>query len=206
MDRNGLVIDALDGRPFSTNFAFTRFLVPAYADYLGILPDEPCVFVDSDFVFTRSIFDLFTEIKYTDKPLWVVKHNYLSPYMVKMDGQHQENYNMKLWSSLMVFNRLAPKEYMPSVKQVNEETGNWLHTFKWLPDDKRNYLLGSLFEGWNFIPNHSDARVMYNHIRAVHYTEGVPLLKPDCKYAELFNDNLSNFLRNASRDPIKAFS
>src|SRR4029079_15310290 len=44
--RDGQGIDRIDGRPFSTEFAFTRFLVPALCQFEGW-----ALFVDGDFLF-----------------------------------------------------------------------------------------------------------------------------------------------------------
>lgn len=100
----GLSIDQLDHRPFSTDFAFTRFLVPHYARYLGTRINDPCVFMDSDFVNLTDIYKILGEIKVEDKPLWCIKHDYNPSSPVKMDNQPQSSYNKKLWSSFMIFN------------------------------------------------------------------------------------------------------
>ena len=48
--KSGQKIDAVDGKPFSTEFSFTRFLVPALCQYEGW-----AVFVDCDFLFMADI-------------------------------------------------------------------------------------------------------------------------------------------------------
>lgn len=192
---NGYSIDQRDGRPFSTNFAFTRFLVPHYAKYLGVKASDPCLFVDSDFVFLRDPYLLCTEQDVEDKPLWAVKHNYTPENIIKMNDQSQTQYSKKLWSSLMLFNLMNPKAY-PPLDKVNNEKGTWLHGFNWI--DLEN--IGSLHEGWNYIPDHSEARVKPQDIRAIHFTEGTPLMKPGCRYAEVFNNHLRNVLNEAAQD------
>lgn len=192
----GVTQDVLDGRPFSTNFAFSRFLVPLYSKYLGTRVNDVCIFVDCDFVFIRDIYSLLDECNVEDKPIWVVKHDYKSPNIVKMDNQSQSSYNMKLWSSFMVFNMKSPI-CGPSLEDVNTKAGGaWLHQFGWLKDDQ----IGSLNEGWNFIPNHSDSHLKQSEIRAIHYTEGTPLMKPGCRYAEVFNSYLRDVLEEAYKD------
>lgn len=195
---DGITRDVLDERPFSTNFAFTRFLVPAYADYWAIPKEEPCIFVDSDFVFTYPIQEVLDEIEYNTKPIHVVKHNYNPANVIKMDHQVQTNYNKKLWSSFMIFNRLFDT-MMPTVDYVNTATGTDLHQFKWLKDP--DLWLGSIYEGWNFIPNHSEKRISnFFDVRAVHYTEGTPLTTPNCRYAHLFNSHLEEYYLSAARN------
>jgi len=198
---DGTRIDDLDQRPFSTDFAFTRFLTPHYARFLGLNASEPCVFVDSDFVFNRAIHEILDEVD-LNKPVSVVKHNYNPANIVKMDNQVQMTYNKKLWSSFMVFNP-SLSNCAPSVEDVNTKDGSFLHQFKWLANDG---LIGSLYEGWNFIPDHSEPRVPFHELRAIHYTEGVPLVKPRCKYSAMFTHILSDFLREAARNPEEELS
>lgn len=194
----GLTTDKQDGRPFSTNFAFTRFLVPAYAKYLGTRANDPCIFVDSDFVFLRDIYSILDETSIEDHPVWVVKHDYKSANVIKMDNQSQFNYNKKLWSSFMLFN-MKHANCGPSIEDVNTKDGTWLHQFGWLKDED----IGGLHEGWNFIPEHSNKRIKESEIRAIHYTEGVPLMKPGCRYAEVFNNYLRDVLEEAYKDVSK---
>ena len=195
--KDGNTSDNLDTRPFSTNFAFTRFLVPHYTRYLGAKSGDISIFVDSDFVFMRDVYSILNEVDITSKPLWVVKHDYKSPHVIKMDNQVQTNYNKKLWSSFMVFNMADPL-CGPTIKDVNTKDGSWLHSFGWLKDEE---MIGSLHEGWNYIPEHSDPRVPEREMRAIHYTEGTPLMKPGCQYAEVFNSVLRDVLTEALNKP-----
>jgi hypothetical protein len=154
------------------------------------------IFVDSDFVFVRDIYALLDELNdLSSKLLWVVKHDYKSPEVIKMDNQSQFNYNKKLWSSFMVFH---PNNLGPTVEEVNEKPGNWLHGFNWLREED----IGSLHEGWNFIPDYSGVRVPHDEVRAIHYTEGTPLMCPGCQYAEVFNYHLKELLEEAKFDPL----
>lgn len=180
---NGITEDLDDKRPFSTQFSHSRFLVPSYARYLGIRVSDVVIFVDGDFVFLSDIYGLIPEIeKDSEKALYVVKHEYDPNNTTKMDGQTQSKYPKKLWSSFMVFN-LVHNLCGPSVPDVNEKDGSWLHSFSWLKNDSQ---IGSLNEGWNFIPNHSEKRIKDAAIKAIHYTEGSPLMRPGCKYSSVF--------------------
>jgi hypothetical protein len=68
---------------------------------------------------------------------------------------------------------------------VNSADGRWLHNFGWVTDKTS---IGSMPESWNFIPDHSEKNT--GLINAIHYTEGVPLMKPyrNCRYASLWVD------------------
>ena len=55
----------------STEFTFTRFLVPHLMNYQGW-----AVFVDCDFIFTDDIAKLFKQAEQTDFAVMVVQHNY----------------------------------------------------------------------------------------------------------------------------------
>lgn len=180
---DGSVIDIRDGLTFSTTFAFTRFLSPAYFSYLGLNVDKNnrwLVFVDSDFVFMDDIRNLVLEAEETGRPLSVVKHNYTPKSSTKFNGNDQSVYNTKLWSSLMVFD-MESFEWDERF-DANNDTGRDLHTFDWIPAGVDS--LGSLYEGWNFIPDHSEAKISPYNIRAIHFTSGTPLHKgyEDTKY------------------------
>ena len=194
-DEQGIVHDELDTRPFSTQFAFIRFLVPAYANYLGIDPRDFCVFMDSDFVNMQDMYLLLEEQDLSRFPVWCVKHDYQPANVIKMDSQIQTSYSKKNWSSFMVFNRTSPL-CGPTVEAVNTMPGAWLHGFGWLdtPDDVA--MIGGLHEGWNFLPDHSEPRVPDSEIRNIHYTEASPLMKPLCKYSAPFNQYLRNVLQD----------
>lgn len=158
--KDGRSYDDLDGRPFATEFSFTRFLTPELARRVGI--KDRVLFVDCDFLFLADIAELFDQ-DMGGAPVAVVKHDFTPVNAVKMDGQAQQAYPCKLWSSLMLFDLSQP---LPALTQhaVNTEPGSWLHQFKWT--DR----VGELPKEWNFIPEFSQGTP-----KAVHYTEGVPI-------------------------------
>jgi hypothetical protein len=179
---DGVTIDKMDGRPFSTNFAFTRFLVPMMVDTIfGYKNSDPAVFVDSDFIFRESPTKMIEESDFNTKPVSVVKHNYTAPGGTKMDRQPQADYNRKLWSSLMIFN-MKFAGYFPTLREVNEKSGSWLHQFSWIPDK----YIGDIPERWNYIPTHSESRVQQHNIGAVHYTEGTFLTTETRNYEDQY--------------------
>jgi hypothetical protein len=156
--------DLVDNRPFSTDFTFTRFLVPALCQYEGL-----AAFCDVDFLFRADVAELLALID-GDKTraVWCVQHDYRPASGVKMDGQIQEPYERKNWSSLMIFNcghGAVMNNLRPSA--VNEREGRWLHAMKWC----ETWQIGSLPEAWNWLEGHSSQEA---EPKAVHYTRGVP--------------------------------
>lgn len=177
---NGQMIDEKDGRPFSTQFAFTRFLVPYLNDYHGW-----AIFCDCDFLFTDDIAKLvpLLDPKFA---VMVVKHDYEPKESVKMDGQSQVGYPRKNWSSFIAFNCSHPSNALLTPEVVNSQTGRWLHGFGWLDDDE----IGELPVTWNWLagvtPQH------YETPKAIHFTLGVPSMPghEHSPYADLWREEL----------------
>jgi len=159
----GQMIDDQDGLPFSTNFAFTRFLVPALENF----NDEWVLFCDADFIFRAPINELFSLID-DSKAVMVVQHNHIPVEERKMDGISQGKYFRKNWSSLMLMNPSKCKNLTPET--VSGATGRWLHGFHWLKEEE----IGSLPEEWNWLEGHSS---MDLEPKAVHFTRGGPWMK-----------------------------
>lgn len=150
-------IDDIDGKPFSTDFSFTRFLVPALCQWEG-----PAMFVDSDFLF-RKDFWLAQVMNSWVGAVWVCKQKYEPQAALKMDGQAQQRYKRKNWSSLMIFNCGECNHLTPAT--VNMEPGSWLHGFEWCRDEE----IGALPPQWNWIDGTTDGEPS-----AVHFTAGGP--------------------------------
>ena len=147
----------------STEFTYSRFLVPALNNYNGW-----AIFCDCDFIFFEDISNILIDIDQS-KAVYCVQHDYTPKEKHKMDGQKQTIYPRKNWSSFILFNCSHPSNKKLSVDLVNSETGSFLHQFKWLEDNE----IGSLDERWNWLEgwtsNHSDKKPY-----AVHYTRGGP--------------------------------
>lgn len=152
--------DSIDSRPFSTQFSFTRFLVPS------LQPDGWALFCDSDFLFRDDVALL---LEYSNKrcAMSCVPHDFRPPASVKMKGQIQDPYPRKNWSSLVLWNCDHPSTRMLTPYQVNTAPGNWLHQFAWLKDEE----IGELPEEWNWLDGHSDPAITPS---AVHFTRGTP--------------------------------
>ena len=156
-------IDEFDGRPFSTDFTFTRFLIPALNQY-----DGWALFMDSDMFVRTNIEELFEE--YTsneDYAIRCVKHNYNPTATIKMDGQVQQQYNRKNWSSFVLWNCSHPSNLNLTVDDVNLKPGSWLHGFSWLKDDE----IGDIHQEWNWLDGWTSEII---EPKNVHFTTGGP--------------------------------
>ncbi len=154
-------IDARDGKPFSTDFSFSRFLVPPLNLYQGW-----SLFVDADFLFRADIAELY-ELRDPKYAAMCVKHDYRPAETVKMDGQKQELYNRKNWSSLVLWNCEHAANSFLRVKSTDFMRGQFLHGFGWLTSD----LIGGIPEYWNWLEGWSPESI---EPRAVHFTRGIP--------------------------------
>jgi hypothetical protein len=163
IEGNGGFRDVRDDKPFSTEFAFTRFLIPFLQDKGWAL------FCDSDMLFTDDVMEILKHVD--DKfAVMVVKHNYIPETGLKMDDCKQEPYSRKNWSSVILWNCEHPSNKKLTIEDVNYKPGNWLHNFKWLSDEE----IGSLPEEWNWLEGHSPMSITPKNI---HYTRGGPWFK-----------------------------
>jgi len=147
----------------STEFTYSRFLIPALMNYKGW-----AIFCDCDFLFFKDINLLFDTIE-GDRAVYCVKHDYKPKEKHKMDGQQQTIYPRKNWSSFIVYNCEHPSNKKLTVDLVNSQTGSFLHQFKWLNDNE----IGSLDERWNWLEGWS-SKNNKKEPYAVHYTRGGP--------------------------------
>ena len=152
----------------STDFSFTRFLVPYMMNYQGW-----AVFMDCDMLCRTDISELadFCDDKYS---LLCVQHNHLPSEIVKFQGEKQTSYPKKNWSSLMMFNCSKCKSL--SLDYVNTASGLDLHRFNWLDGD---HLIGSIDKNWNYLVevNTHEKIIDYEKIKMLHWTLGGPWFK-----------------------------
>ena len=158
----------------STEFTYTRFLVPYLNNYEGL-----AVFCDSDFLWQRNIYSL---IAYTDSSLSVscVHHEYTEcPNKLKMDGHKQEWYPRKNWSSLMLFDceHEHCKNLTPEV--VSTESPKYLHRMEWTDD----VCIGRIPHSFNYLVGYYNT---HKRPAAYHYTDGGPWHKDtvDCEQGD----------------------
>jgi lipopolysaccharide biosynthesis glycosyltransferase len=161
LDIRYLKLDELDfSRPRdpkqSTEFTYTRFLVPSLCNYQG-----KAVFMDCDMVCLGDIKEL-DDLDMTGLALRVVKHDYQPTNTVKMDGCVQTVYPRKNWSSLMLMNCAKLKLWTRQV--VETQTGAYLHRFQDIPDEE----IGDLPNTWNTLD------WMDERTKLIHYTNGGP--------------------------------
>jgi len=159
--------------PASTQFAFTRFLVPHLCDYKGT-----ALFVDCDFLFTQDIRNLLRIVQAKQAAtnpfqysVACVKHDYTPKASIKMDGQKQTAYPRKNWSSLMLFNNPHCKTLTP--QYVNEASPQALHRFAWTPDAQ----IMDLPLEWNWLEGEYDwPKVSATQAppAGIHFTNGGP--------------------------------
>lgn len=153
--RDGVLWDVISDAPMATEFAISRFLVPHLVGYRGW-----ALYCDCDFLFRADVAELFALAR-EEYAVMVVKHCYIPEGGTKMDGQPNNIYPRKNWSSLMLFNcgHWANAQLTPAV--VNTQTGRDLHGFAWLRDGE----IGALPFEWNWLELTP---------RAVHFTAGTP--------------------------------
>jgi lipopolysaccharide biosynthesis glycosyltransferase len=160
---DGQFYDGPTGAPFSTEFSFSRFLVPHLAEYHGWH-----VFVDADFLFRADVTELFAKAR-DEYAVMVVKHQQTVYERTKMDGVKQTAYARKNWSSLVLWNASHPLNTMVTPEYVQTANGLDLHGFAWLPDEA----IGELPLEWNYLVGYNQADQCRDP-KAVHFTLGGP--------------------------------
>ena len=169
----------------STEFTYTRFLIPALMNYKGW-----AVFCDCDILFLTDVKNLFNNLS-DDKAVYCVKHDYTPTEKHKMDGRQQTVYPRKNWSSFIIFNCTHPANKKLTIDSANKEPGSYLHQFKWLKDSQ----IGDLDERWNWLEGWTSKHNSKEPF-AVHYTRGGPWFREweDVEYADLWNDEKNKYL------------
>lgn len=180
---NDIELDTIDQKPFSTQFSFTRFLVPFLTNGLVLFMDCD-MFVRSDIT---EIFDMY------DKhiPIKCVKHNHEPIETLKMDNIIQTKYRKKNWSSFVLWNCDHPDIKKLTLDDVNTKHGSWLHGFEWTDN------IGDIPHEWNWLDNHSPENL---NAKNVHFTTGGPIYPNwignrdiDRKYAQEWIDFKNSF-------------
>lgn len=170
----------------STEFTFTRFLVPHLTGYNGW-----ALFADCDFLFLENVENLFRLARGHNYAVMVVKHNYNPKNTEKMDGKVQYQYPRKNWSSLILWNCGHPKNAILTPELVNRESGAFLHRFEWL-DNKD---IGHLSHQWNWLVGWYE-EPKHGKPKAIHYTEGGPWFENHmhCEYGAYWIQEKQKYL------------
>jgi lipopolysaccharide biosynthesis glycosyltransferase len=170
----------------STEFTFTRFLIPELTNFEGW-----ALFMDCDMILTTDIKKLFDQAddRYA---VMCVHHDYKVQEGFKMDGQKQTVYPRKNWSSVVLWNCGHPSNKVVTTDLVNDEktTGKYLHRFSWLKDEE----IGELDHSWNYLVG------VYNDLEKpnlIHYTEGGPWFENyrDCEFHDLWKAELFDMMK-----------
>ena len=147
----------------STEFAFSRFLMPYLSNYEGW-----SIFMDCDMLLRTDINNLW-KLKDDDYAVMCCKHDYEPNQNAKFRGAKNEPFPKKNWSSMMMMNNAKCKALTPEF--VNTATGLELHQFRWLESED---LIGSLPLTWNWLVSEYDYNVKADN---VHFTLGGPYFK-----------------------------
>ena len=155
----------------STDFAISRFLVPAMCNF-----DGWAIFCDGDMLCRSDISHLYRmrDEKYA---VQVVKHDHRPREETKFLGQKQLAYPRKNWSSVMLMNCSRCKSLNPPY--VNTAPGVDLHRFAWLEDEA----IGELPREWNHLVGYDSPN---QEAKIVHYTLGMPFFKEfsGCEFSQ----------------------
>ena len=103
----------------STEFTFTRFLIPAIMNYNGWT-----MFTDCDIIFLEDVQNLF-DLRDDKFAIMCAKHEYEVKESVKMDNRVQTIYPRKNWSSVMLINCGHPSNRKLTTELVNTESGKF---------------------------------------------------------------------------------
>lgn len=173
----------------STEFSFSRFLVPYLSEYEGY-----SIFMDCDMLFLDDISKLW-DIKDDKYAVMATKHDYTPKSDKKFLGNVQSKYEKKNWSSMMIFNNAKCKAL--SSEYVNSASGLELHQFKWLKNDG---LIGDIPLKWNYLVDECNKGEDENKdsICNLHYTLG------GAYFAEYENSSYSKIWKEALQQTLFA--
>jgi hypothetical protein len=174
----------------STDFSFSRFLVPHLCGY-----DGWAVFMDCDMLLRDDIQKLWA-LRDERYAVMCVQHDHRPAETTKFLGAAQTKYEKKNWSSVMLLNTARCRALTPDY--VNTASGLALHRFEWLGDDA---LIGGLPRRWNHLVGYDapnpDAAI-------VHFTIGGPYFEEwkNCEFADEWRDECAAMLAAKGSDPV----
>lgn len=163
----------------TTDFAFTRFLVPFLKGYHG-----KALFCDSDFIWQCSPAEVLEDAPHWSWAVACVKHDMPRDSLpkTKMGGKPQNWYLRKNWASLMLFDCEHPYNILLTPKAVSEEDPSWLFGLRWAGAS-----VAGLDKKWNYLVGYNNREEVPSP-KAIHYTNGTPMYPEyaDCEYADLW--------------------
>jgi len=165
----------------STDFAFSRFLVPWLCGFEG-----RAIFMDCDVLARSDIRELWDALP-NECAVAVVKHRYTARDGDKFLGHDQARYERKNWSSVMLFNNARCRALTPDY--VNTASGLDLHQFRWLSYDQ----ISELPREWNHLVGEYEPNPQ---AKLVHFTLGTPCFKKYrfCEFAAEWFDERDRVL------------
>jgi hypothetical protein len=171
----------------STDFSFSRFLVPYLSGYEGW-----SLFMDCDMLMRDDIASLWS-LRDARFAVQVVKHRHTPRETVKFLGAAQTPYAKKNWSSVMLFNNDLCRALTP--EYVNTASGLELHQFKWLASEDS---IGELPHRWNHLVGYDAPGT---EISLAHYTIGGPYFAEyaDCELSDEWRAEREAMLHAGSR-------
>ena len=174
----------------STDFSFSRFLVPSLCDFEGW-----ALFMDCDMLMVDDIARLW-DLRDDRHAVMCVHHNHVPEETTKFLDQPQTRFEKKNWSSVMLLNCARCTALTPDY--VNAASGLELHRFHWLESEG---LIGEIPRRWNHLVDY-DAPVPANEISNLHYTIGGPYFEDyrRCGYADLWWAESEDMLHCDQRD------
>ena len=174
----------------STDFSFSRFLVPYLCDFEGW-----AIFMDCDMLVLDDIANLW-KLRDERHAVQVVKHVHVPKEDTKFLGAVQTKYEKKNWSSVMLMNCARCKALTPDY--VNKASGLELHQFKWLAKDA---LIGELPHDWNHLVGYDEPKA---GVSLVHFTIGGPYFDEykNCEYAKEWFADRAAMLAVSQRDKV----
>ena len=183
-----------DGDPSSTEFTYSRFLVPYLSDYTGF-----SIFCDGDFLFLNDIDRLFNvammDFDNKKKAAWCVHHLEYTPKSdTKFYGKPQLTFPKKNWSSLIIFNNSHPSCKKLNPLTVANKSPQWIYRFEWL--NEREGELANIPVVWNWLVGEYSNRITP---QALHFTNGGPfngVYGQD--YEHIWNQYMSDMCINKS--------
>jgi hypothetical protein len=178
----------------STEFSFSRFLVPWLCGYEGW-----AVFMDCDMLMMDDVANLW-KLRDERYAVQVVKHEHVPKEEVKFLGAVQTKYQKKNWSSVMLMNCARCTALTP--EYVNRASGLELHQFKWLQDDA---LIGELPHQWNHLVAYDPPQ---SNVSLAHFTVGGPWFDEyaGCEYSREWFAEKDAMLSASRREKAAAAS
>lgn len=152
----------------STEFTYSRFLIPYLENYEGF-----SMFIDNDFLFKGSLLPMFYYLN-PDDAVACIQYPQYKHDETKFKGEVNIDYPRKLWSSLMIFNNGHEDCKKLTPDAVNTWTGKQLHQFEWTEK------ISPIPERYIFVEGYDDPEVKWDW-NGIHYTRGGPWVEGmDC--------------------------